>query len=1600
MMCSTKRWSGKEKRRGKRSMFNVQAFLAFYLLPFALCLLFSVYAHSLQSQQMPPPGDVNLDGRVDVQDLTLFIQHLLGTRTLTGNGLITADINDDRQVNIQDLILLIQIIQGLVQLPDASITSISPAEGVQGETIQAVIRGARLGGATAVTFDGGGITAAINPGATNTSIPLTIRIDFGASADRRSFNIVTALGQISSGSITFNVKPPAPVINGIGPSQGARGTTFAAVISGFNLGNASAVTFDGSGVTARVLPELNNTVTNLTIEVTIADEAELGPHTFTVTTPGGTARSGKLALIVTAPPPIVTGISPSRGAQGSTIQAVITGQNLGGTNAVVDFSGSGVTAQVGAEATNTSLPVTIAIASTAATDARTFFVRAPDGVAVSGDILFTVTGSTGQSMRVATSNPVVNEGQSLSIAAEVLDASGNVVPGAQITYSIPPASQTVAEIDPATGLIRGKTRGFATITASSGNLSASVTIPVVRVEDGRDGTGGAGPGELKADLAGRIYQTDLVRHIIRRGNFGEPLTTYAGTGQPGFKDEVRDRAQFNGPLGIGIDNRGGGVLIADSANHVIRVLRPSGVVETVAGTAGRAGSQDGPVSQARFNGPLGVAVDFQGNLFVADSGNSTIRYVDLQSGQARTIAGQTGVAGFADGNGSAARFSNPTGMSIDATGRNVIVADTGNGALRLVTPEGLVTTIGQTSSFSNATSKKDEARIDKPVNKPFTFDNPQAVNTDGEGNIYVVERDRVRVILRRTQELIDLAQSRTFAEAKGVAIRGTEVFVFDAGVKASGGSAIKRATVGAPEILKVTPGEIPLNTETQVVIEGSNFAPETTVLFEGSPVDRLVVESANRLRFVVSAQLFPGLRTLTVQHRGGIDQTAFFVEPPSFDNLPSGSITTIAGGSTFRGDGGLAENAVVTLPSGVAVGPGGDIFIADSVRIRRIEVETGIIKTVAGSGNYGMQGDSDDGRLATTSGLVSSGLAVDRAGNIFIVDSVDNRIRRVDGQTGIITTVAGKGDAGFSGDGGRATEALLSLASSLFSGITVDKTGNVFFSDIGNNRVRRIDARTGVITTVAGNGQAGFSGDGGKATEAALNQPIGVAIDADGNLYIADSENHRIRRVDTSGRITTYAGTGDLLGDTGDGSRADRAVVAHPLGIAFDDSGNLIYGDRSDLNRGEGRVRRIDIKTKIVTTIAGGGNPDDGVGDGLPAIQARILRAAPIAIDGAGNIIIADSARNRVRIIEATTGKIKTIAGTGEEGFGAEGDLATKATLGSFALGIAVDPFGNLALADGANNRIRFITQAAQRKTITTIAGASAEADFSGDGGPAIQAKLFNPGALVYDAAGNLLIADTVNDRIRRIDAVTKIITTIIGTTDTEELGDGGDARRARLRSPNGIAIDGGGNIYIADTHNNRIRRVDATTGIITTIAGSDVRGFAGDGGPAKAALLNLGQFTRPALAIDRSGNLYFTDVENDRVRRIDPGGIITTVIGGGSSSPGIEAIPSGDVRLELLSDGGIAVDGGGNVFVGAFSSNITERIFLVLRLDVQTGNVEVVVGNGFALDGGTAADAALGAVQSLAIDGSGNLFIADAGRIRGVKRLAVPARSTGLGPK
>ncbi len=765
----------------------------------------------------------------------------------------------------------------------------------------------------------------------------------------------------------------------------------------------------------------------------------------------------------------------------------------------------------------------------------------------------------------------------------------------------------------------------------------------------------------------------------------------------------------------------------------------------------------------------------------------------------------------------------------------------------------------------------------------------------------------------------------------------------------------------------------------------------------------------------------------------------------------SGVISTVAGGV---GGPGRATLVAVT-PCGVSFGAG-HVYVSSFASVRKVDPGTDRLTTPAGTGVSGPLGD---GRLATRAsvstsshGLGTCGAAVDHSGNLVLADAGHSRIRVVAASTGTfygqpmtagnIYTVAGH-VFGFAGDGGPATSAKLNGP----AGVAVDAAGNLLIADRGNARVRVVAASAGTfygktmtagnIYTIAGSRLAGFSGDGGPATSAELSFPQGVTADAAGNLLIADTGNNRIRVVAasagtfygktmTAGNIYTIAGGG--TGGLGDRGPATSAVLSSPLAMAADAAGNVLIADS-----GHRRVRVVAASTGMfygkpmtagnIYTLAGTGKIGTS-GDGGPATGATLTDPEGVVADANGNVLIADTTKVRLVAAGAGTfygkamaaGNIYTVAGNGMIAFSGDGGPATSAELNG-AIGVAADAAGNLAIADPGNNRVRVAaasTGTLYGKPLTagniyTIAG-SRFAGFSGDGGPGTSAKLKAPDGVAADPAGNVLIADTQNARVRVVAASTGTfygkpltagnIYTIAGTGTFGFAGDGGPAASAELNFPKGVAVSATGNLVIADTSNARIRVVPASTGSlygrpmtggnIYTIAGTGSAGFSGDGGPGTSAELN----EPPGAAVDAAGNVVIADADNARIRVVAAhtgtfygqpmtGGNIYTIAGTGT--PGFSGDGGPATGAELSNPAGAAVDATGNVVIADAANNrvrvVAASTGTFYGKTMTAGDIYTIAGKGvagFSGDGGPATGAELNNPLGVAVAAAGGVLIAD----------------------
>lgn len=1060
------------------------------------------------------------------------------------------------------------------------------------------------------------------------------------------------------------------------------------------------------------------------------------------------------------------------------------------------------------------------------------------------------------------------------------------------------------------------------------------------------------PSSVTVDLSGNIYIGDAQNNRIRKINAAGVISTFAGNGSNGYAGDggQATAAELNNAEGVAADYAGN-VFIADEYNQRIRLVTVNNNISTFAGNGKVSFSGDGgPATNAQMFFPIGIARDASGNIYIADCWNHRIRMINTL-GNISTIAG-TGVAGYSGdgGQATAAKLNFPNGIAIDGSG-NIYIADNNNNRIRKINTSGIISTFaGNGWGWYSGDGGQATAA---------TLNNPNDIAIDASsGNIYIADKNNNVIRMVNISGVIST-----------VAGTGSAGFGGDGGL----------ATAAQ------------LNKPMGVAIDASGNL-------------YIADNNNNRIREVV----------------------------------PTGSISSIAGTGTagYNGDGITATSAELNNPVGVWVDGSGKVYIGDAGNNRIRQISGTYIYTVAGNGVGGFAGDGSPATAAKIN--TPAFVTVDGSGNIYFTDDFNQRVREVNA-SGIISTLGGNGNLSFSGDGKPADSAQLFFPTC----IARDATGNTYIADCFNHRIRKVSTN-GIISTFAGNGNWGYGGDGGQATSAELFFPTGVAADASGNIYIADGSNNRIRKVNTSGVISTFAGNG-AAGYIGDGGPATLAELNDPTGVAVDLFGNVLIADKNN-----GRIRVVN-SSGVISTIAGNGTQSYS-GDGGPATSAELNNPWSVTADYSGNVYVADYSNNRVRkltpncydsvtisniknvtcigagdgsatatasggtppytyswVPSGGTGSaasgltagtytvnvhdagscsgsatvtitrppytINTYAGNGAGGDAGDGGQATAAEL-SYPVQIAMDGSGNLYIADFVDNKIRKVTPSG---TITTIAGNGSNG-FSGDGGQATNAELGSPPGVAVDGAGNIYIADQANDRIRVVNS-SGIISTFAGNGGNGFSGNGGQATAAELSYPADVAIDSKGNVYIDDAGNECIRQV-TPAGIISTYAGNTKTGFSGDGGPATNAELD----GPVSISIDGADNLYIADLDNYRIRMVTPSGIITT-IAGSNSVGGFYGDGGPATAAELNKPWKAVADPAGNIYI-ADASN--ERV----RMIDKTGTIVTIAGNGtaaFSGDGGLARKAELSNPDGLALDASGNLYIADQGNNRVRKLYACP---------
>ena len=1146
-----------------------------------------------------------------------------------------------------------------------------------------------------------------------------------------------------------------------------------------------------------------------------------------------------------------------------------------------------------------------------------------------------------------------------------------------------------------------------------------------------DGTGSTArfsrPWGVAFDSNDNLYVADSSNDTVRKITPAGVVTTLAGApGQPGSADGTGATARFNLPTGLACD-ASGNIYVADLTSDTVRKITPAGVVTTLAGTAGVAGSTDSAHGSPLFNHPVALACDASGNVYVADQGNNTVRRISA-SGVVTTVAGTAGMAGLVDGMGSAALFDAPSGIACDAAS-NIYVADYDGQIIRRITAGGVVNTVAGSGAAGSADGRGNAA----------SFNNPAGITCDAVGNLYIAD-----------------SSNNTIRRAVCPSTVGGFIRV---GHGSHGTISLSGQSGAAPAVVPAQHGDSQAFTiipdahyhVTDVVADGVSLGSVTSYSFINVAEGHALTASfaADRVALTVnttgmgsvvkepdqatydygstvqlsanagSGYVFSGwsggasgsASPATVTMNGAMNVTATFaVDPATLLH-----VMTVAGtaGVTGSADGSGAA-ASFASPMRMACDPDGDVYLADTSNstIRKVS-RAGVVTTFAGSA--GQQGSADGSGSAARFSF-PSGVACDSNGNVYVADTFNHTIRKIS-PAGVVTTLAGSvGQAGnVDGTGGGARFDYPIAAA-------CDAAGNVYVSD-NDDTIRKVTP-AGVVTTLAGSpGQSGSTDATGSA--ARFSYPAAVVCDASDNVYVADSWNSTIRKITPSGVVTTLAGVAGAVGsDDGMGS-ASR--FNSPNGIACDTAGNLFVTDSNN-----DTIRRV-TPTGVVTTVAGSAGTagtTDGAGSG-----ALFNTPIGVACDAVGNVYIGDFGSYTIRkgfcpstvggFIGVAQGSHGTVSLSGQSGAaptavpvqhgnsqgyaiaadpGYQIDVVTAdgVTLGypatytfgsvtsdhtltasfsrvmqvtTFAgdpwtfgsidgtgasasfntpVDVTCDATGNVYVADENNSTVRKITPAGAVTTFAGLAGYRGSTDGTGS-----LARFFDPQGLDCDSSGNVYVADTSSFTIRKITPA-RVATTFAGSANLQGSSNG-TGSSARFYNPVDVACDPSGNVYVADCSNDVIRKI-TPAGVVSNFAGSPGQSGSTDGTGSAA------RFDFPdGVDCDASGNVYVTDSQNDTVRKITPSGVVSTFAGVAGQNGSVDGA-AGAARFSHLRR--IECDSSGSLYV---TDNDT------VRLITPTGVVTTVAGS--ASHGGHADGwGRLASLLSVGIacDTSGNVYVAD----------------------
>ena len=1166
------------------------------------------------------------------------------------------------------------------------------------------------------------------------------------------------------------------------------------------------------------------------------------------------------------------------------------------------------------------------------------------------------------------------------------------------------------------------------------------------------------PAAIAVDAQNNIFIADPVSNRIRMLTPSGILSVVAGTGTPGFSGDggAATVAMLSNPQGLAIDLQGN-ILIADAGNQRIRRIDTSGKISTIAGngTSSYGSGLGGPATSASVVSPQKVAIDSAGVIYIAEpttSFNGDVFRIDPSTSVITRLTSNAAGQSFAAGSNPAQiNVGSVLGLAVDSE-NNLYIAGNGLDFVDFSTPQFTLTpsaasisSASGTGSLTLTAASSDAIWIAASDSSWLT---PSPLSGVGSGII----------------DLTFTANPTGFTRQAVVTTEGVVATVTQAGISAT----LTPATVSVPAAQSSGNAILSLPAGTSW-IANSDSAWLTVSPMTGMGGANLTWLAAP------NSTAAPRLGTITIAGKTlVVSQSGSSGIFNPIGTAGYGIISTVAGGDT-GGDGGPAKSAKLNAntfsPTFVAADHSGSFYFIDQAVIRRVTAATGIISTIAGMGS--VASGAADGGPASASQLSSpASIAADAAGNVFFTDV--NRLRRIDAVTGILTTIAGGDSSGFGEDFGPAAGATLSSPGTL----TIDAGSNIYLSDVGNARVRRIDGLTGTITTVAGNGASGSMVAGGQAIATPFPGLNGIAVDAQSDIFVTTygvyplnpglwridaftglvtqlAPNAASPLIDPSGNLyvvlpgnkiekaDSSSGALTFVGGSGNGFACDGGPVANALfggdfgtgiNLATDAAGNLYIADA-----GNQRIRFVDLTTPPTTLAAGAARYSNAAATGTVALTLSVSGTSWQAFSNAAwltvttpsgsasgnigyNIANNNTVFTRTGII-TVNGQSFVVTQPGSSVSLSAGSTAVMAAAGTGNFNLTVTPAApwtavssaswlSVTTASGsASGTITYAwttnTSAKARTAAIFVAGRKFSVTQSGAGGAWVDwstssswgeiqhiagningdsnagdyglatAMQVAPTSLAADANGNLYFGQ--GSRVRRLDAATGNLSPVAGNGLTASSGDGGPALQASLQNAASVAIDSGQNIFIVDT--NAIRRVDARTAIITTVAGGPGAGTGGDGGPATQASFSNIQW----LQFDEADNLYIGD-SSARIRRIDAQtGIITTVAGTGVSGYSGDGGPA---VLAQIYSADFTVDPSGNIFIadttpccnGYYYNNPASRIRCV---DAATGLITTVAGTssrGFSGDGGPANAATLSAAVGIATDPVGNLFFFDGG--------------------